>query len=296
MPTAVQRIGPSFGAPKELQRIAFGCPNQVMVDARRGRGHPQSIYLCAGIGVGPAIGVDVLDAQCQRVGESTARRRVRRRLHRVRGARCVQRVQQNRSRAVLGGGPVQEIPQIADVADAPRARRAQRVELKHPAPRRSRRRHLRRRGDQRRLLPVAGAQPVPPRFKVGGQLVAHRNLGAVLAHQCLGPRYRVTTPVDPNCDRGCDGARALPLARAWPAPPCGRLRLPPARRAVRARGSRHRRRPRPVLGARSGRWWRPRGRQPTGAGRRKPVSSALGFYTQAPFSQAGARIHRSAAR
>ncbi len=189
-------------------------------------------------------------------------------LDRVGRAGRMQRVEQHRAGAVLGGGPVDELAQIAEIADPPRPRRAQRVQLEHPAPCGGSLRHPRGSRDQGGLLPslrCSRYQPVPIRQ---GVRHAPRSRCRPRSPASLRPASAVRPRARQRSAAGHPRTGARPACPTRGSAPQGcRLR----RRATRAPERRRRRRPRPAHVARCGRRWPRRAPPPIAADLRVPA-------------------------
>ena len=166
---------------QQRQRRALGRPHRVVVD-ELAVGGTQRVHLVPDRRRRRRVGRGVGDPDVERVQEPPARRRVRRGLDARVQRECVQRVHQQRAGVLLPGRPREQRGEVGVVAAAPRARRAQRVQLRHPPPRRGRRRQRGRRHDERDVLPPAG-QPVVADGQVG------RQRRADLAHRAVLERH-----------------------------------------------------------------------------------------------------------
>ena len=119
-----QRDARSKGIPQLGSGAIYPVPeSEIVVDPFGARRHPEGVDFRAGGCVGATVGVDVFDAQRQRVGEPPAGRGVGGGLHGMGGPGRVQRVEQHRAGAVLGGRPLDEVAEVAEITDAPGAGR-----------------------------------------------------------------------------------------------------------------------------------------------------------------------------
>lgn len=112
------------------------------------------------------------------------------------------------------GGPLDELPQVAQIPDSPGAVRTQPVELEHPAPGGWCLRDFRWSGHQGDVLAVGGVQAIPARRQITGKLVANLDPVAVLGHQGDGTRDPMRTPVDAHGHRRRERPRAVEFGQA----------------------------------------------------------------------------------
>jgi hypothetical protein len=197
--------------PQQLQRGLLGQPYLVVVD-QLAVGWSHAVHLGADAWVGVGVGMGVFDAQVQRVGESSAGRRVRRRLDRQAWCHRLHRVEQHEPGRRFVSGPLEEGPQISQIPHPPRPGRPRRVELQRPSPRRRRLRHPGGRDQEMDLL-VHGLQPVPAQWQVRSQHPGHLVSGAVFA-------VHHRRPVQPprRCLPHHDGARQRRTLAPFPQP------------------------------------------------------------------------------
>ncbi len=133
----------------------------------------------------------VLDPQVQGVAIQTARREVRARFLRQPGVRRVQRVQQQRRRAIAPS-PCSDFGEVAEIADAPVGSRSDGVQLHRPPPAADviGKRASARAGDQPRPSPVSKDEPVIAKRNRTIEPHAGGNLTPIFELDARGARWQ----------------------------------------------------------------------------------------------------------